>query len=190
MMETNTKIKTTLNIKLLSMAISIVGLSSALAILAGTYMNTSNKTENANITPNAITNEKKSIPTNNNFYTPTNNNEPKKCSKNNCVVAMIIKKENYDYLKSEINTWVLDVQNESNARAEIKIYDNNITKEKIKTDLVKLYNSKNPIGIVLVGNIPYIKAGISCTDSPNQLKPCLDHILTAEEKNKARQSFR
>lgn len=179
--KTTTKTKTIINLKLSTIAISVIGLGSVFVIL-GTYINTGNKTENVNVTPDTITNEKKSIPTDKNFYAPTNNNETEKCLKNNCVVAMIIQKENYNYLKSEIDTWIQDVQNESNAKAEIKIYDNNITKERIRADLKNLYRSKNLTGIVLVGNIPYVKAGISCTDSPNQLKPCLDHILTAEEK--------
>src|SRR3989344_7459893 len=89
-------------------------------------------------------------------------------------IVMVIKKENYDHLISEISTWVKDVEKETKYKVEIKVYENNINKEKVKADLKNLYYSKNLRGAVLVGNIPYARAGIHCSSYPEQVLPCLD----------------
>ncbi len=81
------------------------------------------------------------------------------CDGKVCTITIVIKQENYEYLKPDINTWIEDIERETNKKVELKVYDNNVKKEKIKSDLKDLYFSKNLRGAVLVGNIPYVRAG-------------------------------
>ena len=103
------------------------------------------------------------------------NQEADFCQKNDCTIALVIKKENYTALNSEISVWKNDVEKETKNKVEIKTYENNVTKETIKNDLKDLYQSKNLRGVVLVGNIPYAKSGFHCSDYPSQTTPCLDY---------------
>ncbi|MDZ4296441.1 MAG: hypothetical protein U1A16_03665, partial [Patescibacteria group bacterium] len=102
-----------------------------------------------------------------NFQKPSEQMEPG-------TIALVVKKENYDSLASEISTWTKDVERETKNNVEVKIYENNVNKEKVKTDLKNLYYSKNLRGAVLIGNIPYARAGIHCSSYPQQILPCLD----------------
>lgn len=154
---------------------SIIGLLIAIGIIVaglGTFLltrQTSPQPFDVNVPPRT-TNEsqfKKPIDEDNIF-----------CSKNVCTIAMAIKKENYNNLSQEISTWIEDVERETSQRVELKVYENNVTKEKIKSDLKDLYFSKNLRGVILVGNIPYVRAGYHCQSYPSQLQPCLDYSGT------------
>jgi hypothetical protein len=105
------------------------------------------------------TNETQSRTTNGSQFKKPIDEDAIFCNKNICTIAIVVKKENYSSLASEISIWIGDVERETRQKVELKIYENNVTKEKIRSDLKDLYLSKNLQGAVLVGNIPYVRAG-------------------------------
>ncbi|MEK6983446.1 MAG: hypothetical protein AABX33_02650 [Nanoarchaeota archaeon] len=98
------------------------------------------------------------------------------CEGKLCTIAIVIKQENYDDLKPEISTWIQDIERETGKRVELKIYNNNVKKETIKSDLRTLYYNNNLRGAILVGDVPIARSGVRCSIYPNQLNPCLDYV--------------
>lgn len=116
------------------------------------------------------------------FKEPSDESGASYCSKNTCTIAMVIKKENYNALISEVSIWVTDVERDIGQKVELLIYENNVTKERIKFDLKNLYFSKNLRGAVLVGNIPYVKAGAPGTTAEGAFLDLSDYFYVDIKK--------